>query len=395
VTDNPSPPNPESSQAPRRSKLPFVAAGAAVVFVIAVAYGVTHAHGLGGGSTAAGPFVTASGVSSTLFPGLQLNGNGASAPDFQGIVDWENSKPLKLSDLRGKVVLVDFWTYSCINCQNTFPSLRKWYRAYKDQGFVLVGVHSPEFQFEKSIPNIRQAIKHYDVEWPVAVDSNMATWNAYSNQYWPADYLIDKDGKVRNVHVGEGDYDATEKAIRSLLAEAGHAVGPAGANAGPVAVQQHTAELYAASDRGFDIPAPQANQAFDYKNPVPTTASHLVNNQIYFNGLWNIGTEYAEHARAATSGQDYVAIDYQAKDVVMVAANAGPAVRVDVTLDDQDIPRPDAGGDVRYDSAGHSYIQVDRSDLFSIIKHPDFQEHVLKLSPEAAGLRLFTFDFNG
>jgi thiol-disulfide isomerase/thioredoxin len=395
VNDNHLAPSPESGQSRRRPKLPFVAAGAALIFVVAIVYGATHAHGLGVGSTGSGPFTSASGGTSTVLPGLQLNGSGAPAPDFQGIVDWENSQPLRLSALRGKVVLVDFWTYSCINCQHTFPYLRKWYRAYKDQGFVLVGVHSPEFEFEKSIPNIRQAIRRYDVEWPVAVDSNMATWTLYSNQYWPADYFIDKDGRVRNVHFGEGEYDTDERIIRALLAEAGHKVGPAGADAGPVPAQQPTAELYAAAGRGFDLPAPQVNQEFDYKDPGPGVAGHRQNNQIYFNGLWKIGTEYAEHSRDSPSGQDYVTIDYQARDAVMVAANKGPSVRVDVTLDNKDIPRSDAGADVRYDQAGRSYIRVDRSDLFSIIKHPGFQKHILKVSPRAAGFRLFTFDFNG
>src|ERR1700730_2499237 len=207
------PASPPPAPVAKPSRLPCIAAGLVIVLVIAVGYGVTHGSQLtttGGGTPLIG------------FPGVTLNGTGAAAPDFQGIVDWENSKPLTLAGLRGKVVLVDFWTYSCINCQNTFPYLRRWYQAYKDQGLVIVGVHSPEFEFEKSVPNIRQAIKHYDVTWPVAVDSAMATWNAYGKQYWPAEYFIDKAGKVRHSHFGEGEYDKTEKVIRGLLAEAGH-----------------------------------------------------------------------------------------------------------------------------------------------------------------------------
>jgi len=196
--------------------LPFVAAGLAIILVVAIGYGIAHGPSLSAGLSGAG-----------------LQSNGATAPEFKGIVDWENSPPLTLASLRGKVVLVDFWTYSCINCQNTFPYLRRWYRAYKDQGLVIVGVHSPEFDFEKNVANIRQAIQRYNVLWPVAVDSNMTTWNAYSNQYWPAEYLIDKNGAVRDTHFGEGQYDQTEQSIRSLLAEAGHKVGAAGADAGP------------------------------------------------------------------------------------------------------------------------------------------------------------------
>ena len=379
----------------RRSKLPYVAAGLAVVLVLAVAYGVTHPGSLSFGPSAQGPFASSQTTPVPGNPNVQLNGSGAAAPDFQGIVDWENSSPLTLEALRGKVVLVDFWTYSCINCQNTFPYLRKWYQAYKDQGLVIVGVHSPEFEFEKNVGNIRQAIKHYDVEWPVAVDSNMATWNAYQNQYWPAEYLVDKDGKVRNVHFGEGEYDKSEGAIRALLAEAGHTVGPAGADSGRTPQGLTTKELYVGAGRGFDIPAEHADQAFDYQDPGADSSGHRKNNYIYLNGVWNIGGEFGEHARPSAPGQDYVAIDYQAREVVMVAANAGAPVQAFVTMDGKDVPQAVAGADIKYDGNGHSYVQVDRSDLYSLVKTQVFEEHLLQVSPIGAGFRLFTFDFNG
>jgi thiol-disulfide isomerase/thioredoxin len=380
------PASPPPTTSARRSRLPLVAAGLVIVLLIAVGYGLTHQPQL----TSAG-----AGTPLTGFPGVALNGTGAAAPDFQGIADWENTRPLTLSGLRGKVVLVDFWTYSCINCQNTFPYLRRWYQAYKDQGLVIVGVHSPEFEFEKSVPNIRQAIKHYDVTWPVAVDSAMATWNAYGNQYWPAEYFVDKAGKVRHTHFGEGEYDKTEKVIRGLLAEAGHSVGAVGADAGPQPQGPRTAELYAAAGRGFDVPAEHAGVAFDYKDPGPDAQGHRQPNAIYWNGLWNIGLEYAEHARASSPGLDYAAVDYRATTVVMVAANAGAPVKAYVTMDTKDIPSTDAGPDIKYDAAGHSYVQVDRSDLYTLLRHAGFQGHTVVVSPTGAGFRLFTFDFNG
>ena len=146
--------------------------------------------------------------------------NCGPAPDFTGITSWLNTpggQPLPLSGLRGKVVLVDFWTYSCINCQRTLPHLEAWYREYARDGFVIVGVHTPEFAFEHVVSNVRAQAAALGVRYPVAVDDSYATWNAYSNQYWPAEYLIDAQGDVRHVHFGEGGYAITEQLIRQLL----------------------------------------------------------------------------------------------------------------------------------------------------------------------------------
>lgn len=139
------------------------------------------------------------------------------APDFKGITKWLNSDPLTMEQLKGKVVLIDFWTYSCINCIRTLPYVTKWYDTYKDQGFVVIGVHAPEFAFEKETENVKTAIKRYGINYPVAQDNDMATWNNWENQYWPAHYLVDQQGKIRYYHFGEGKYDETENAIRQLL----------------------------------------------------------------------------------------------------------------------------------------------------------------------------------
>jgi hypothetical protein len=223
----------------------------------------------------------------------------------------------------------------------------------------------------------------------------MATWSAYSNQYWPAEYLIDKNGAIRETHFGEGQYDQTEQSIRSLLADAGHKVGAAGADAGPRPQGAKTAELYAAAGRGVDIPTEHPGSAFNYVAPPADQQGHLQANSIYWNGLWNIGQEYAEHARDSAPGQDYAAVDYSATMVVMVAANAGLPVKAFVTIDGKDVSAADAGSDLQYDSSGHSYVEVGRSDLFNLVRHPSFQEHIIKISPIGAGLRIFTFDFNG
>ena len=139
------------------------------------------------------------------------------APEFAGVDTWLNSAPLTMNDLRGKVVLVDFWTYSCINCLRTLPYVRKWHEKYKDQGLVVIGVHTPEFAFERRTSNVQTAIRRFGVNYPVGQDNQYATWHAYKNQYWPASYLIDRNGRIMHQHFGEGGYEEMEAAIRALL----------------------------------------------------------------------------------------------------------------------------------------------------------------------------------
>ncbi len=148
-------------------------------------------------------------------PGLRDYGK---APEFAGIDKWLNSEPLTLRGLAGKVVLVDFWTYSCINCIRTLPHVVRWYEKYRDQGFVVVGVHSPEFAYEKSTRNVQDAIQRFGIRYPVAQDNGFTTWKAYDNQYWPAFYLVDGKGQVMRRHFGEGEYAEMEAAIEALLA---------------------------------------------------------------------------------------------------------------------------------------------------------------------------------
>lgn len=145
------------------------------------------------------------------------NTHSNAAPEFAGIDTWLNSAPLTLAQLRGKVVLVDFWTFDCINCAHTLPHVKDWYARYRDKGLVVVGVHTPEYSFEHDTGNLKKAIARYGIEYPVAQDNRYATWNAYNNQYWPALYLIDQNGKIVYTHFGEGRYAQTEEAIRGLL----------------------------------------------------------------------------------------------------------------------------------------------------------------------------------
>jgi thiol-disulfide isomerase/thioredoxin len=146
-----------------------------------------------------------------------LTSTPAAAPNFVGVKAWLNSGPLNIADLRGKVVLVDFWTYGCYNCVNTLPHVTRLYDTYKDKGFVVVGVHTPEFPFEKSTDNVRAAIKRHAIRYPVAQDNEYATWNAYHNQYWPAQYIVDRNGTIVFEHAGEGQYEEIERTVQTLL----------------------------------------------------------------------------------------------------------------------------------------------------------------------------------
>lgn len=145
-------------------------------------------------------------------------GVGMKAPDITNPT-WLNSEPLRLAELKGKVVMVEFWTFGCYNCRNVEPYVKQWHQKYADQGFVVIGVHSPEFSHEREIDNVRRYIKDHDIRFAVPIDNDFSTWNAYGNRYWPAMYLIDKRGVIRHVRVGEGGYQDTEARIQSLLAE--------------------------------------------------------------------------------------------------------------------------------------------------------------------------------
>ena len=333
---------------------------ASLVLVVALAIAIIPRANGGRG-------LSLTGISDTRSP---LQASGPAAPEFVGIVDWENSQPLKLASLRGKVVLVDFWTYSCINCQRTIPFLRQWWDKYKSDGLVIVGVHSPEFDFEKNVDNIRRAINDYGVAWPVAVDSDMATWNAYRNQYWPAEYLIDKSGRIRHTHFGEGESDVTERAIQQLLAEGGGSAPNTLASADPGLssdANMQTPELYAGSERRGDA--------------------------IHLTGSWTIRPQFAEHSAASPPGHDFAAITYQARRVFVVAGASGAPVTVRVTLDGRDLAPSQAGSAVKFDDQGHSYVVVDHDDLYTFVALNQFGRHDLRISPDQSGFRLYTFTF--
>jgi thiol-disulfide isomerase/thioredoxin len=335
---------------------------------------------LGGGS---GHVASGAGAASAV-PQLHLPVLG-QAPGFTGTQRWFNTpagQPLALSSLRGKVVVVDFWTYSCINCIRTLPYLKAWYSTYHSQGLEIVGVHTPEFSFEKVASNVATAIADDGIRYPVVQDNNMTTWNAYSNEYWPAEYFIDAHGNVRHAHFGEGDYGTDERVIRSLLAEAGDRRPPrVGRAQGAIAASAGTTpESYLAGARaerfvngpieaGFrDFGAPRA--------PGPDGLDYA--------GRWNVGSE------AAISAGGSLSLNFRAKHVYLVMearTPAGAGRQVRLLLDGRPLTPVEQGADVRQGS-----VSVSSARLYALVNLPAVQRHTLTLEP-AAGTRLFDFTF--
>src|SRR5450759_5354615 len=236
---------------------------------------------------------------------------GQQAPDFTGIDHWLNSQPLTMAGLRGKVVLVDFWTYSCINCIRTLPYIESWYQKYAADGLVIVGVHTPEFAFEHDTSNVQGAIARFGITYPVAQDNEYGTWTAFGNNYWPADYLIDANGHVRATHDGEGDYNTTEAEIRSLLAEAGTKAlpGAAPSASAPPITQNQTPETYLGTDRqGGFVTAVPPNGVGQFSFP-----SSLPDDHFAVSGTFDFESQYVQST--AAGGQLELAFD--ARDVYL------------------------------------------------------------------------------
>ena len=277
---------------------------------------------------------------------------GNCAPEFSGINAWINSDPLTMQELRGRVVLIDFWTYTCINCIRTYPYLKAWHSRYSDDGLVIIGVHTPEFEFEEDYDNVVQASENDGIIWPVAQDNEFDTWNSYSNRYWPAKYLVDKDGVVRYTHFGEGDYAGTEMMIRELLVGAGaelndgnlplpsdQMLDPAFQSARDAEI---TRELYAGYLRGRNDLAFGGGGYVgqdEYYNTRDAVADlqvpdELEPHQIYFEGPWYIGPESSRHGAESTGYEDYLALVYSARSVnAVLTSDSGEPYRVRLTVE--------------------------------------------------------------
>jgi cytochrome c biogenesis protein CcdA/thiol-disulfide isomerase/thioredoxin len=306
------------------------------------------------------------------------------APDFAGSDSWLNTRrdrPLSLRELRGRVVLVDFWTYTCINCLRTFPALRAWDERYARDGLVIVGVHTPEFAFERQRDNVERAVHDNDLRYPVAQDNEYATWNAWGNQYWPAKYLIDARGRVRYAHFGEGAYDETERAIRTLLAEAGERRLPAASDVRPATAARgvQTPETYLGTLRaqGFAGKPPEKGRR---RYPEP---GELERSEFALSGTWDVDGESA----TAVSDAEIHARPVAREVYLVMSSRDGVPRRVHVLVDGKPVSPTADGPDV---SAGA--VTVDRQRLYRLVSLPQLGEHRLELRvPAEVSVYAFTF----
>jgi thiol-disulfide isomerase/thioredoxin len=323
---------------------------------------------------------------------VQLPVEGA-LPPFGGAAGWLNTQPLTASDLRGKVVLVEFWTYTCINWLRTLPYVRAWAEKYKDQGLVVIGVHSPEFEFEKNLDNVRRAAKDMTVDFPIAIDSDHAVWRAFKNQYWPALYFVDAQGRIRHHQFGEGEYEQSEMIIQQLLAEAGNggighelvSVDGRGAEAAADWGSLKSPENYVGYERTENFASPGG--AVLAKRRVYAAPARLRLNQWALSGDWTMGKQ----ATSLNKANGRIAYRFHARDLhlVMGPAARGTSVRFRVLIDGQP---PGAARGIDVDDQGNGTATEQR--LYQLIRQPkpiaDRQFEIEFLDP---GVEAFAFTF--
>lgn len=308
------------------------------------------------------------------------------APELTGISGYINAEPnLQVSDFRGKVVLIDFWTYTCINCIRTLPHLVEWDEKYRDQGLAIIGVHTPEFEFEKNYDNVQMAMEKYGIDYRVVQDNDFETWREYKNRYWPRKYLIDGDGFIRYDHIGEGGYKETEEMIQALLQEQGISVNdmPSSKLEDQTPTTRNTPELYA----GYDFALPrgqnvgnsegmQPNKQIDYILPLA-----LKKDTIYLEGGWKSNPDDLESTKDGAS----IVLQFTAKDANIVAHSNEPQ-NMEVYLNNELISNGDAGIDVE-----NSKISIDEARLYNAVS-AEYGTYTLKLTVKKGfSFSAFTF----
>ena len=371
--------------------------------------------------SAAGPAPTAPTAAPTPEPTptplparTRRTGDEPLAPELRNTGEWINSEPFTLESRRGQVVLIDFWTFSCINCIRTLPYLKSWHEKYADSGLVILGVHSPEFEFEKVLENVQEAVEEFGLRYPIVQDNDFGTWRAFRNRYWPAKYLIDMDGYIRYFHFGEGRYEETEQWIRGLLEETGADLsGISAETEEPPALdvgirdagadERVTRELYAGFRRNFNALQSGATPPYVLHSEFFVQPGEDVlysdpgdhqNHFMYLEGLWRNTEESLVHARDTEGFTDYIALLFYGTSVngVMAPVDSQPFT-VRVVMDEAPLMPEQAGADVTFDDEGNSIVVVDKARMYHLVELSSYEGHELKLSSNSDDMEIFAFTF--
>jgi len=311
---------------------------------------------------------------------------------------WINTKPLSIKEHKGKVVLIDIWDYTCVNCIRTLSYIKTWYERYTGAGLVIIGVHSPEFEFARERINVEDAVRRFNIKYPIVMDNDYLIWTSYVNMYWPRKYLIDKDGYIRYDHIGEGGYEETERKIQELL----HQINPTlefpdpvqdttSRNARGKICHPMTSELYLGYQRGRigNSEGYRVNRIVDYAEP-----EKLVDGFIYARGAWHNRAEAMVHARSTSEPEDYVAITYHALEVnAVIKPETGESYRVWIRQQGDWVKPEDAGADIGFTSDGRSFLEITEPRMYHIISNARYGSYELKLSSASPGFGIYAFTF--
>jgi len=311
---------------------------------------------------------------------------------------WINSKEITKEELAGRIVLIDFWDYTCVNCIRTLPYIREWYRRYHDKGLEIIGVHAPEFTFSKTEENVRKGIEEFEIKYSVVMDNDYKIWQAFANRYWPSKYLIDKNGYFRYAHFGEGNYIETELAIQLLLKE----IDPDVVLPDPMkpvrdmdtpGVHCHrvSPELYFGYNRGQlgNTGEVKKDEAQEFKKPNITQED-----TIYVDGRWISSPEYMAPALNDSSEMAHVYLKYTSSEVnLVINPEKEEGFKVFIMQDNKYLDREDAGDDVEFDSKGESYIVARDPKMYNLIRNKDVGSHLLQLSTNSNGFSAYAFTF--
>lgn len=299
---------------------------------------------------------------------------------------WFNSKPLSLKELRGKVILLDFWTYSCVNCLRTIPYLKEWSEKYAKNGFIVIGVHSPEFDFEKDAKNVERFINENKIKYPVVMDNDYTIWNSYANHYWPTEYLISQEGNIVYNHFGEGEYAETEKTIQALFDLEDEKISELAAEIIPEgACFPTTPELYAGFSQGGPRNKVTKDAMTAYVQP-----KILFREGFYLNGDWEVAQDRIKHI---DTNEDFISLKYSSFEVNAVMGHANKDYTFQVELDNKPIPKELWGSDIFAGENG-TMVKITESRLYNLIKSNLFSNGILKLTTNSPDLELYSFTFN-